>query len=60
MPKFKYYNLKGYLCSHPENKNLVIQMEFSSRSNSRGFPENLLSLSDEFFEKTTFYKAAVK
>ena len=59
-PKFKYFNVKGYFCSHPKNKNLAIQMEFSNRSNLRGFSESFSSLSDEFFEKTVFPKAAVK
>ena len=55
-PKFKYFNLRGYVCAHPKNKNLVIQMEFSNRSNLRGFSNDLFSLSDEFFEKTVFPK----
>lgn len=59
-PKFEYFNFKGYLCSHPETKGLAIQVEFSNYSNSRGFPENLIAVSDEFFEKITFSKAAIK
>jgi hypothetical protein len=59
-PKFKYFNVRGYFCAHPVNKKLAVRMEFSNHSNSRGFSENLFSLSDEFFEKTAFPKAAVK
>jgi hypothetical protein len=59
-PKFEYFNFKGYLCRHPENKDLVIQIEFSNHSNLRGFSEDLFSLSADFFEKTVFSKAVVK
>jgi hypothetical protein len=59
-PKFEYFNFKGYLCSHPETKGLAVQVEFSNYSNSRGFSENIVAVSDEFFEKVTFSKAAIK
>lgn len=59
-PKFDYFNFSGYLCRHPENKDSVIQIEFSNHSNSRTLSEALSSLSGEFFEKTVFSKAAVK
>lgn len=58
--KFEYFNFKGYLCSHPETKGLAIQIEFFNYSNSRGFADNLVSLSDEFFEKIVFSKATIK
>ena len=35
-PNFEYFNLKGYLCRHPESKDLVVQMEFSNHSHLRG------------------------
>lgn len=54
LPKFEYFNFKGYLCRHPETKDLVVQIEFSNHSNLRGFSENLFSLRDEFFEKIVF------
>lgn len=54
--KFEYLNLKGYLCPQPESKDLVVQIEFSNHSHLRGFSENLLSLSDEFFQKIVFSK----
>ena len=53
-PKFEYFNLKGYLCRLPESKDLAVQIEFSNHSNLRGFSENLLSLSNEFFERILF------
>ncbi len=57
-PKFEYFNFKGYLCRHPETKDLVVQIEFSNHSNLRGFSENLFSLRDEFLEKIVFSKVA--
>jgi hypothetical protein len=57
-PKFEYFNCKGYLCRHPESKDLVVQVEFSNHSNLRGFSENLFSLRDEFFERIVFSKVA--
>jgi hypothetical protein len=57
---FKYLNFKGYLCRYPERKGLVVQIEFSNHSNLRGFLENFVSLSNEFFEKTAFSKVASK
>jgi hypothetical protein len=59
-PKFEYFNLKGYLCRHPESKDLVVQIEFSNHSNLRGFSENLFSLSEEFFGAIVFSKVASK
>ena len=53
-PNFEFFNFKGYLCRHPEGKDLVVQIEFSSHSNLRGFSENAIDLTDEFFEKLSF------
>ena len=55
-PTFAYLNFKGYLCRHPESKGLVVQIESSNHSNQRGFSENLIDVSDEFFEKMAFSK----
>ncbi|HWN10516.1 MAG TPA: hypothetical protein VNO50_14830 [Pyrinomonadaceae bacterium] len=55
-PNFQYLNFKGYLCRHPESKGLVVQIELSNHSNQRGFSENLLDVSNEFFEKMAFSK----
>ncbi len=59
-PNLKYFNFKGYLCRHPESKDLVVQIEFSNHSNRRAFSANLSDLSNEFFEKMTFSKVADK
>ncbi len=58
--KFAYFNLKGYLCPHPNAKASAVQIEFSNHSNVRGFSEDLFSLSDEFFEGIVFSKVASK
>ena len=57
-PNFAYLNFKGYLCRYPESKGLVVQIELSNHSNLRGFSENLIDLSDEFFERMAFSKVA--
>jgi len=57
-PNFEYLNFKGYLCRYPENKGLVVQIEFSNHSNRRGFSENLIDPSNGFFEKMAFSKVA--
>ncbi|MFZ0748399.1 MAG: hypothetical protein WAM70_03490, partial [Pyrinomonadaceae bacterium] len=57
-PKLKYFNFKGYLCRSQGTKDTVVQIEFSAHSNRRGFPEDLFSPSDEFFERVTFSKVA--
>ena len=59
-PNFKYFNFKGYMCRHPESKGLVVQIEFSNYSNRRGFSEELVDLSNEFFEKMAFSKVAIQ
>jgi hypothetical protein len=59
-PNFKYFNFKGYLCRHPESKDLVVQIELSNHSNRRAFSQNLVDLGDEFFEKVAFSKVADK
>lgn len=53
-PNFEYFNFKGYLCRHPDDKVVVVQIEFSNHSNLRAFCESLVSLSNEFFEKMAF------
>lgn len=58
--RFEYFNVRGYICPHPGNANLALQIEFSSLSNSRGFSENSYSLSDEFFANIAFFKPTVK
>jgi hypothetical protein len=48
---FAYLNFEGYLCPHPRAKDLAVQIEFSTYSNTRGFTPDANSLSEEFFEK---------
>ena len=57
---FAYFNVTGYVCPKLDAKDSAVQMEISSYSNTRGLTEDLYSLTDEFFEKITFSKAAVK
>ena len=59
-PNFEFFNFKGYLCRHPESKGLVVKIEFSNHSNLRGFSENLIDLSNQFFEKMSFSKVAAQ
>ena len=54
--KFAHFNIRGYLCPHSNAKDLAVQIEFSNYSNTRGFTEDLESLSEGFFEKITFPK----
>lgn len=56
MPGYKHFNFRGYLCRHPNDKNTVIQMEFSSYSNSRGFSEAEFKLAKDFFANIQFLK----
>jgi hypothetical protein len=53
---YKYFNMYGYLCRHPLAKNVLIQVEFSIYSKTRGFSEAELKLSKTFFEKIIFSK----
>lgn len=57
-PNFEYLNLMGYLCRHPESKDLVVQIELSNHSNMRGFSEDVINLSKGFFERMAFAKLA--
>ena len=59
-PKLEDFHIKGYLCPHPTIKDSAIQIEFSNYSNIRDFTEDFISISNEFFEKAAFSKAAVK
>jgi hypothetical protein len=55
-PNYKEFNMSGYLCRHPTAQNVLIQIEFSSYSNTRGFTEAELKLVKNFFEKVSFSK----
>lgn len=54
--EYKYFNMSGYLCRHPQDKSVAIQIEFSSYSNNRGYTETEVKLSKNFFEKIVFSK----
>lgn len=55
-PNFRYFNMNGYLCRHPLDKSVVIQIEFSDYSNAKGYTEPEFKLSKSFFEKVIFSK----
>lgn len=57
---YEYFNFKGYLCRHPKNDDLIVQMEYSNHSNVRSFSKDFTEASNQFFEQTTFSKKAVK
>ena len=59
-PKLADFHIQGYLCPHPTIKDSAIQIESSNYSNIRDFTEDFKSVSNEFFEKAAFSKAAVK
>lgn len=52
--KLKYFNFKGYFCRHPSMDNVAVQLEVSSRSNTRDFSDDLIQLSEVFFEQAVF------
>jgi hypothetical protein len=54
--KFAHFNIRGYLCQQSNAKDSAVQIEFSNYSDTRGFTEDLHSLSEEFFEKLRFPK----
>jgi len=60
VPTFEYFNVRGYLCPHPTVKDSAVEMEFSNYANNRGLTEDLSFLSDEFFQRVVFSKAADK
>lgn len=60
VPVYKYFNLYGYLCPHPQTDTTLIQMEFSNYSNTRGFTEDSLKLIRNFFEGAKFSKVKNK
>lgn len=53
---YKYWNMYGYMCCHPDNKDVIIQFEFSNYSNDRGYLESEMKLSKLFFEGIKFSK----
>ena len=47
---FSHLNFKGWFCPYQGAWSTLVEIEFSDRSNSRGFTEDLLSLANEFFD----------
>ncbi len=60
VPTFEYFNVRGYVCPHPTVKDSAVEMEFSNYANNRGLTEDLSFLTDEFFQRVVFLKAADK
>lgn len=52
--EFQYFAVKGYICRHSETDDLALEMEFSHRSKSRGFPEHMLVVGQAFLENIRF------
>lgn len=53
---YKYMNMNGYICRHPDDPSTMIQLEFSNFSNDRGYLGSEFSLSKSFFEGVQFVK----
>ncbi len=57
---YEYLSLYGYLCRHPLITGKVLQLEYSSRSNTRGFSETDIKLFRRYFDATQFTKVKGK
>lgn len=53
---YKYMNMNGYICRHPDDRSTIIQFEFSNFSNDRGYLKPEAELSKSFFEGVQFVK----
>lgn len=53
---YKYLNMNGYICRHPDDRSVIIQFEFSNYSNDRGYLAAESELSRSFFEGVRFIK----
>ena len=53
---FRYLNMNGYICRHPNDKAVIVQFESSNHSNDRGFLSSKAELSKTFFEGIQFKK----
>ena len=53
---FEYYNVYGYSCPHPLAKDRFVQLEFSNRSNTKGFSEADIKLFKRYFDSIRFTK----
>jgi hypothetical protein len=47
---FSHLNFKGWFCPYLGKWSILVEIEFSERSNSRGLADDLLALANEFFD----------
>jgi hypothetical protein len=59
-PKFARYNVKGYLCPLLDAKDMVVQIEITNYSNTKGFSEAQLPMTEDFFENIRLPKKPAK
>lgn len=52
--RFQYLKIFGYICRHPLNSAIAIQMEVSNRSKDKELEEGLLLVGREFFNNIQF------
>lgn len=57
---FQYFSTMGYICRHPGNKSVVIQLEVSYRSDLQNVPDGITLMSDQFFNSLEFINNKVK
>jgi hypothetical protein len=57
---FQYLTTAGYVCRHPASKVTAFQMEISYRSREQVFPQELISISQEFFNNIQFTDSGLK
>jgi hypothetical protein len=55
--QFTHFNFKGYLCPLHDTEQSVVELEVSNRTNQRGFSDELIRSSGEFFEAAVFTPA---
>jgi hypothetical protein len=58
--KFQYFSTAGYICRHPANKGVAIQLETSYRSDNKLIPEYIRATSKNFFSGVKFIDNKVK
>ena len=55
--QFSRFNFKGYLCPLGDTERSVVELEVSNRSTQKGFSDEMIRSSDEFFEAAVFTPA---
>lgn len=58
--KFQYFSTSGFICRHPANKNVAIQLETSYRSDEKSIPTSISRMSNEFFSGVEFINNTVR